>query len=146
MIMSIADFNKDNPFIVIIRKMENELYKEVMTLTKYMYVYTVITFILSCTITIITKDLSLVLFSIFSILYNIYVWRNVVSKSEFANINRIIYGEEFSAILVNNEKLFDVIQSMNIAKGELHLFNDKMNYDILIWISLVIYSVVTKLL
>jgi hypothetical protein len=137
--MAIADFNRDNPFIIIIRKLEDELYKKTLVMTKCVILYSVITFILSVSMTIMSQNVVLfllIIFTLISILHNAVYWKLIVSKGEFSTVNKIIYGEEFSSTTVNNEKLFDMIQSMNIAKGELNSFKTKLIYDITLWVLL----------
>jgi hypothetical protein len=139
--MSLADFNKDNPFVIIVRKLEDVLYKDVMLLTKKLYILTIIMFLTSVASMVLAGDFIPLIFSSISIMYNITSWKSIVTKGEFANVNKLIYGDEFSAINVNNEKLFETIQSMNMAKGELSNYGNKLYYDFIIILSLMSYTI-----
>ena len=140
--MSIADFNKDNPFVIVIRKLEIDIYNKVMEMTKLLYVLSISSIIISIIISIIFNNYSSLIFSLLTTLYNVVSWRNIVTKGEFPTVNKLIYGDEFSAINVNNEKLFEIIQSMNTAKGELSNYNNKLYYDIAILSFLIFNSII----
>ena len=127
--MAMASFNKENPFVIIMRKLDVELYDKSLKMTKHMFISVVSS---------ITVALGLLVFSIASWpilaiaiamgIFNIMTWRQIVYDSEYAKVNQIIRGDEFSAIYVNNEQIFDVIGLMNQAKGELIYFTNQLTF------------------
>lgn len=129
--MPLADFNKDNPFVVIMRILSDELEKKTFEMTKtlirtgiFISIFTILSAIF------IKYGFILIPLFVMIMAYNIITWTDIIKKSELPSVNKIVYGDEYSAINVNNEKLFEIIGNMNIAKGELKYFTYKLYFDI----------------
>jgi len=142
-----ADFNKDNQFVIIMRNEQNILYTQSINMTKK-FILSVILYITISIFSIITNIywLPICVLSILNIIFNIFEWRIILTVSSLNKVNNIIYSDEFSSTFVNNEDIFNLIRLMNDAKGRLSSYINKLTFDFILSSMYIIFIILNILL
>lgn len=129
--MPIADFNKDNPFVIImkdknslIHNLSNETLKSILISLNICLIYTFI-------VTILCRDIRTIFIWSYIVIRFFIIFSQLVNtlkskQKEF--INKVIYGNEYQLIFANNEKILEVISKQDEVIGMLRLtqFSAKM--------------------
>lgn len=121
----VGEFNRQNPYVVqIIESMEPLKHKTLdasVIFTKYL-IYGIFVSITGCVITFSVKHIP---FFVLILLCNIMVssisFKRVMSLNPIGEITRIIYGNQYEKIYVNNEVLLNIIEDIAFFKGMLEL-------------------------
>lgn len=121
----VGEFNRQNPYVVqIIESMEPLKHKTLGTsviFTKYL-IYSILVSITGCVITFSVKHIP---FFVLILLCNIMVssisFKRVMSLNPIGEITRIIYGNQYEKIYVNNEVLLNIIEDIAFFKGMLEI-------------------------
>ena len=121
----VGEFNRQNPYVVqIIESMEPLKHKTLdasVIFTKYL-IYGIFVNITGCVITFSVKHIP---FFVLILLCNIMVssisFKRVMSLNPIGEITRIIYGNQYEKIYVNNEVLLNIIEDIAFFKGMLEL-------------------------
>ncbi len=129
--MPIADFNKDNPFVIImkdknslIHNLSNETLKSILISLNICLIYTFI-------VTILCRDIRTIFIWSYIVIRFFIIFSQLVNtlkskQKEF--VNKVIYGNEYQLIFANNEKILEVISKQDEVIGMLRLtqFSAKM--------------------
>lgn len=120
--MALADFNQDNPFIIIMKDRAKDLEHKCVKTISDMIIGIIIAIVLILLSIFTIPDMRA--YIIFLIImgealdvYNIY---RVLKSSELAEVNNIIYGSEYAVITINNEHVLSVIEKIDYVRGELN--------------------------
>lgn len=121
----VGEFNRQNPYVVqIIESMEPLKHKTLhasVIFTKYL-IYSLFVSIAGC---VMTFSVNYIPFFVLIFLCNIMVssisFKRVISLNPIGEITRIIYGNQYEKIYVNNEVLLNIIEDIAFFKGMLEL-------------------------
>lgn len=132
----IGELNKDNPYVIQLLESYESLELKSIRITRE-YVHTVIVIILTALISlfiflyplrfagIICPAILLVTVSTIIFLYKIL--QDVLNTSPLKEIRRIVYGNQYERIYVNNEKLLKLIQEVTRYEGKTHVLSKVLN-------------------
>lgn len=122
--MPIADFNKDNPFVIImkdknslIHNLSNDTIKSILISLNICVIYTLI-------VNIFCKDIrTLFIWSYIVIRFFIIFSQliNTLKSKQKEFVDKVIYGNEYQLIFANNEKILEVISKQDEVIGMLKL-------------------------
>lgn len=136
------DINKAHPFIVLLRKRNDELDTSILETTKKLLSFSIMT-VLTCIITyIVTKSFNYlwiyILIGAWNILTSFLFIRKSVKNSYTESVYNFIYSEEFNTVYVNDEKMINMIEDINKVFGIVEFVNEKIIFDIIVQILLII--------
>lgn len=143
--MSMNDFNKSNPFVIIMRDRYNEFTMSAVKTLKSLVIEFIILF-LGLTYIILFEKYKLIFTASISILVisyflNLFFLYKAIKNSETAQIDDMIYGNKYSIINVNNEQIFDIIQKINYNKGKIDYLYETTIVDIVITVLIIAISI-----
>lgn len=143
--MSMNDFNKSNPFVIIMRDRYNEFTMSAVKTLKSLVIEFIILF-LELTYIILFEKYKLIFTASISILVisyflNLFFLYKAIKNSETAQIDDMIYGNKYSIINVNNEQIFDIIQKINYNKGKIDYLYETTIVDIVITVLIIAISI-----
>ena len=129
--MALADFNQDNPFIIIMKDRAKDLENKCAKTISDMIIGIIIAIILILLSIFTIPDMRayiifLIIFGEAIDILNVYT---ILKSSELAEVNNIIYGSEYAVITINNEHVLSVIEKIDYVRGEL---NHSKKYNALI--------------
>lgn len=113
----IGEFNRENPYVIQIMENVDPMKEKALECTKLLIRTLIYETLMSFTCTLMFIGVwpvffLCICFMITKILSRIYQWKLVVSTNPVDEITRIIYGNEYEKIYVNNEKLLKLIQAI----------------------------------
>lgn len=143
--MTMNDFNKSNPFVIIMRDRYNEFTMSAVKTLKSLVIEFIILF-LGLTYIILFEKYKLIFTASISILVisyflNLFFLYKAIKNSETAQIDDMIYGNKYSIINVNNEQIFDIIQKINYNKGKIDYLYETTIVDIVITVLIIAISI-----
>ena len=131
--MPIADFNKDNAFVITIRKLNLIINDNIIKITKKIIYISSILFIFSIIGTIFIRECWIVLIAaLLLLIFNTIKFNDILKDSKLKDVRDLIYGNEYSIIYVNNEKIFDMIQTIKEAQGKIIILNEMLTFELFI--------------
>lgn len=121
----VGEFNRQNPYVVqIIESMEPLKHKTLGTsvvFTKYL-IYGILVATAGCVATFSVNHIHFfVLILLCGIMVSSISFKRVMSLNPIGEITRIIYGNQYEKIYVNNEVLLNIIEDIAFFKGMLEL-------------------------
>lgn len=130
--MPIADFNKDNPFVIImkdknslIHNLSNDTIKSILISLNICVIYTLI-------VNIFCKDIrTLFIWSYIVIRFFIIFSQliNTLKSKQKEFVDKVIYGNEYQLIFANNEKILEVISKQDEVIGMLKLIQSSARME-----------------
>lgn len=140
--MAMNDYNRSNPFVIIIEKQNNDMETDMMKLIKTCIISIIIGIVSTILFLIQSPNIS-VLLIILPMIYFSSIIRGTLNSTSRLQIKKMIYGNEFKDINVNNEKALDIIMSIMQIKGKVaHLSETLIAYSV-INIILIIYLILS---
>lgn len=113
--MAMADFNRNNTFVIIMKNRADELSTKMIAMIKSFIVISLCLLILSIVSIFTIPNKIIPDVSILFIILNGYYSFNMMRSSSLKKVNDIIYGNAYSIIDVNNEDIFNVIENLDIS-------------------------------
>lgn len=128
----IGEANRQNPYVIqIIESMEPlkhlAIEKSVVFTRNLIYGFLVNTIFGVLTFSLWSIPFYLILF-IVQMLSMSLIYRFVMKHNPLAEITRIIYGNQYEKIYVNNEILLNIIEDVAFFKGMLRVLGNACNY------------------
>lgn len=126
--MAIADFNRNNPFVIMCRYKSEELKNQMLNMTKE-HLYTGVT--ISVTLILLISEciiycrytywfLLVGLILLIWYLLSIRMLKKIINDSVYHEINSILYGNEYNIINVDNERLMDILLKADFILGRIY--------------------------
>jgi len=117
--MAMADFNKSNPFIIIMRKRSGEVNQGAIQIIKTFIISSLWMVLMSIADGLILQELVITIVTIIFILFEAFSIVNVLKGSAMMDVNNIVYGDHYSVIDINNEDVLKIIEQMDYIKGQM---------------------------
>lgn len=113
----IGEFNRENPYVIQIMETIGPMREKALECTKLLIRTLIYETLMSITCTLMYTGVWPVFFlciclMTLKIISRIYQWKLVVGTNPLDEVTRIIYGNEYEKIYVNNEKLLKLIQAI----------------------------------
>lgn len=126
--MAIADFNRNNPFVIMCRYKSEEIKNQMLNMTKE-HLYTGVT--ISVTLILLISEciihrrytywfLLVGLILLIWYLLSINMLKKIINDSVYHEINSILYGNEYNIINVDNERLMDILLKADFILGRIY--------------------------
>lgn len=126
--MAIADFNRNNPFVIMCRYKSEELKNQMLSMTKE-HMYTGVTLAVTL-ILLIFDSIAYKFYTVWFLLIgliiliwyisSLYMLKKIINDSVYHEINSILYGNEYNIINVDNERLMDILLKSSFILGRIH--------------------------
>lgn len=125
--MAIADFNRNNPFVIMCRYKSEELKNQMLNVTKE-HLYTGVTIAVTLILLILDSSiyrfytywfLLLGLIVLIWFLLSIHMLKKIINDSVYREINTILYGNDYNIINVDNERLMDILLKADFILGRI---------------------------
>lgn len=142
---NLQEINKENPMVVLMFKKNDDLNNIILETTSSFIKNSVLILIIGIIVPIILWGWALnrafiVVFLADMIINSVLLWVGV--KNSYADaIYRMIYTEEFKTVYVNEEQINDIIEKINILKGRIQLLKDKMLFDNIVVLILLLTAI-----
>ena len=142
-----SNYNRQNPFVYILEKKEDELTEKSRHSIKNMIILFIImgiTEILSTIVLILFKDLQVFEFAI-SIAIAIFILleiTNGVRSINKSNMNEMIFGDLYKDINVNQEQLLTQINNYNISIGKVEFVIESIYFFDMIYLTLLLIRLI----
>lgn len=145
--MAMSNYNRQNPFVYLLEKKEDELTEKSRHSIKNMIILFIImgiTEILSTIVLILFKDLQVFEFAI-SIAIAIFILleiTNGVRSINKSNMNEMIFGDLYKDINVNQEQLLTQINNYNISIGKVEFVIESIYFFDIIYLTLLLIRLI----
>lgn len=139
--MGMSDFNRNNPFVILMRDKSDELNLYFVKTIKFIIYEIILTIISVVSLYFVTRTINtlLIIFLILSNIINIFLFYNSIHHSKNYEINQMVYGNGYKNINVNNEAILDIIEKINYMIGKVEFIIEKILWDMLIILAMIIY-------
>lgn len=117
--MAISDFNKSNPFVIIMRDRADDLTRTSVSMVKDYIISIICAIIIGVMGIFILKTSIVLLITIIFEVYNALILLKTLSSAELKRVDDIIYGNAYNVIDINNEELFSVIEDIDYVRGKM---------------------------
>ena len=145
--VAMSNYNRQNPFVYLLEKKEDELTEKSRHSIKNMIILFIImsiTEILSTIVIILFKDLQVFEFAI-SIAIAIFILleiTNGVRSINKSNMNEMIFGDLYKDINVNQEQLLTQINNYNISIGKVEFVIESIYFFDIIYLTLLLIRLI----
>lgn len=123
----IGEFNRQNPYVVQIIENMEPLKHETMNTTITFIKYLIGGFFVSVIFCIASFSIQSIPYFVFIFLVDLIVsflhFKMTMRINPIAEMTRIIYGNQYEKIFVNNEVLLNIIEDISYFKGMLNALN-----------------------
>lgn len=139
--MSMSSYNRQNPFMYLMEVKQDELQMKSEKALKCMIYMTILAFFelivaIVCSIVFHTFYISIVS-TIFVTIFIFLEIRDCIKNAKNDEVDRMIFGDEFQYINLNNERLLSMINGFNVSIGRIELITETIYLvDILFLLSL----------
>ena len=139
--MSMSSYNRQNPFMYLMEVKQDELQMKSEKALKCMIYMTILAFFelivaIVCSIVFHTFYISIVS-TIFVTIFIFLEIRDCIKNAKNDEVDRMIFGDEFQYINLNNERLLSMINGFNVSIGRIEFITETIYLvDILFLLSL----------
>lgn len=133
----IANFNVENVFVIVMKDRLHKFEKLSFSVLKKIIIIAMVTISIAIIsffqgIFLDVKDNSVIIVVLSMMAINYFNYKFYVKTRETSKFSRayiILNSDEFKSIYVNNEELFDIIQSISNSIGKCECFNSILKYE-----------------
>lgn len=132
--MAIADFNRDNPFVIMCRYKLDDLKSNLLKITKSQIITGATSFVAPSSYLALFFDTGFyfyflpITFTISLFVISLILYKNILKYSVYKELNSIIYGNEYKSINVDNERLLDLLLKLNLTIGKIEYHKLLLKY------------------
>lgn len=129
--MALANFNRENPFIILMQERGRELDRLINSTMKRLILFSAFVIAMELLFGLVligSKDAIFFFgfFAFFCILYNIKYFREILAFARNKEYDDIMYTDKYATTYVNNETILSIIEEQNRAFGLLAGFEECM--------------------
>lgn len=140
--MAISEFNRNNTFVILMRMRSEKLATSRLKITRSIITYSLFEILLTiCSFvffpfkTAICSALAVLLI----VLLNISEYANTMASPEAIKINKIIYGDDYSVININNEEILGIIEGVDVLIGKIAML--QVYFTGLLYASIILFGI-----
>lgn len=130
--MAMADFNKDNPFIIIMKNRSSDVNRLSMNLIKTFIISSLCMLAISILGIVTLHSIIILIPTIIFILFNAYLIINLVRGTEMKQVDQMIYGNQYSVIDINNEDVLKIIEQLDYIRGKMSNVISMLSQNVII--------------